>query len=317
MEESNKLLKLLESENEKIKSGLMTIQNNLSESVEFNSETKEIYKEVFAKFSGLVKASDSILENSKMLNSCLHETMNSANKMLISVKDISGFLKGIQGVAGQTNLLALNATIEAARAGEAGKGFAVVANEVKELSKQTSSLVVDVENTLQEIEVSSQSVELNMNKALEQSISNNDTLNQFNLDIQDTRQANNLAIHNIEKNSNRVFVTLAKLDHVIWKINTYLSILKKEPVFKFVDHHNCRLGKWYYEGDGSQNFSGVKSYGDLELPHSIVHNGTRDILEALERGEYNLDEFIKSIEVMEHGSDGVFEFLDLILKEKK
>lgn len=316
MSESQKLLELLESENEKIKSGLMTIQSNLSESVSFNAETKEIYNEIFSKFSNLVKASESILENSKLLNECLGETAESAGEMITHVKNISEFLKGIQGVASQTNLLALNATIEAARAGEAGKGFAVVANEVKELSKQTSNLVVDVENTLQKIEESSKSVENSMNKAFVQSDENNETLRQFNIDIQDTRTANNLAIQNVEKNSDRVFVTLAKLDHVIWKINTYLSILKKEPVFKFVDHHNCRLGKWYYEGDGRQNFSKVQSYGDLESPHAVVHNGTRDILESLEKGQYDLDEFIKSIEVMERGSDGVFEFLDLILKEK-
>jgi hypothetical protein len=47
-----------------------------------------------------------------------------------------------------------------------------------------------------------------------------------------------------------IFMSLAKLDHVLWKVNTYLSVNMNEPAFDFVDHHNCRLGKWYYEGDG-------------------------------------------------------------------
>jgi hypothetical protein len=54
----------------------------------------------------------------------------------------------------------------------------------------------------------------------------------------------------ISINTVNVFMSLAKLDHVLWKVNTYLSVSKGEPAFDFVDHHNCRLGKWYYEGEG-------------------------------------------------------------------
>ncbi|WP_127718271.1 methyl-accepting chemotaxis protein [Halobacteriovorax sp. HLS] len=313
---AEELLALMESENEKLKLGLMTIQSNLSESVNFNSETELIYKEVFDQFSELVSSSHKILGNSNTLRENLKETMNSANEMIDNVQEISNFLKGIQGVASQTNLLALNATIEAARAGEVGKGFAVVANEVKELSKQTTGLVQDVENSLDKINLSSNKVEQTMNRALQQSSENNIVLEKFNTDVVSTRENNNIAIQNVRKNSDRAFVILAKLDHVIWKINTYLSILKKKSVFQFVDHHNCRLGKWYYEGEGLNNFSQVRSYGDLEAPHSIVHNGTKSILEALEDGEYDLEKFVKAIEVMESGSEGVFDFLDLILEEK-
>lgn len=62
-----------------------------------------------------------------------------------SIADASGVIRSI---ASQTGLLALNATIEAARAGETGKGFAVVASEVKDLARQTTGSVDEIETTI-------------------------------------------------------------------------------------------------------------------------------------------------------------------------
>ncbi len=72
-----------------------------------------------------------------------------------AAEKIGEMSKLIGSIAEQTNLLALNATIEAARAGEAGKGFAVVANEVKELAKQTSDSVSQIDAIVQELQTES------------------------------------------------------------------------------------------------------------------------------------------------------------------
>ena len=225
-------------------------------------------------------------------------------------------LDEISSISEQTNLLALNATIEAARAGEAGKGFSVVANEVKELSKQTKGMVEKISTIIGDIKKGSTKVKDDMKSAHTKSDTIQETLNEFNGKIINTSQKNEEAISNTKKTNDRIFVSLAKLDHVIWKINTYLSIIKKEPALKFVDHHTCRLGKWYYEGDGKQNFSNTSSYRLLEGPHAIVHNGTKGILDLIIAGEYNLNKFIEAAEEMERGSLGVFQSLDQILTEK-
>ncbi len=316
-QQQENLLKVLELENEVIRENLVTIQGNLSESVNLNDEALSIYGEVDQQFQHLVKGSQTIKTNGETMREILEETVTSANEMIQTVNSVTKFLKGIKAIASQTNLLALNATIEAARAGEAGKGFAVVANEVKELSKQTSSLVATVEESLLTIERTSHDVETKMNKAINQSEENRETLEKFNEIVINTDTNNTKVMNNVSKNSDRIFITLAKLDHVVWKINTYLSILKKKPMFKFVDYHNCRLGKWYYEGDGKKSFAHTSSYDQLEKPHAIVHDGTKPILEALEKGEYDIGLFQNALKEMEEGSEGVFNFLDSILAEKR
>ncbi len=119
------------------------------------------------------------------------------------------------------------------------------------------------------------------------------------------------------KINDRVFMSLAKLDHVIWKVNTYLSVSKREPVFKFVDHKDCRLGKWYSDGLGKQYFSNTPSYSKLDRPHSIVHNGTKHVFETLSKdGDLDYLELINSFKEMEDASSNVFTLLDAILHER-
>ncbi len=80
------------------------------------------------------------------------QAMQVVESLAQAAQKVGEVSKLIGGIASQTNLLALNATIEAARAGEAGKGFAVVANEVKELAKQTSDSVQEIDSIIQEIQ---------------------------------------------------------------------------------------------------------------------------------------------------------------------
>ncbi|WP_431306276.1 CZB domain-containing protein [Sulfuricystis multivorans] len=47
-----------------------------------------------------------------------------------------------------------------------------------------------------------------------------------------------------------------------------------------VDHHNCRLGKWYEEGHGKQAFAQLPAYAALEAPHRQVHAGVQGAVAA-------------------------------------
>ena len=315
-EEMTRITEICLSENERLKQGLSTIQENLATSVELNQITLQEYEEMKRDFDRILQSADEILENTKVLTSWMEDTSESAARMIESTAHITGMLKEITSISERTNLLALNATIEAARAGESGKGFGVVANEVKELSKETSTVVEKASRIVQEVRASSEEVDKKMTQAKEQGVKNGQLMDDLHATIQETHARNEAAISNVIQNNDRVFVTLAKLDHVIWKINTYLSVLRKEPALQYVDYHQCRLGKWYYEGDGQTNFSHTPSYEELEPPHSQVHEETKRILELIEENPEGWDAFLESIEAMEKGSEGVFQFLDRILDEK-
>ncbi|CCE04402.1 conserved hypothetical protein [Bradyrhizobium sp. STM 3843] len=109
---------------------------------------------------------------------------------------------------------------------------------------------------------------------------------------------------------NRV-VRLAKADHVIWKKRLVdMSVgrlsLKADELS---DHHNCRLGKWYY-GEGSQRFAGNAVFRHLEQPHAAVHRHGKEAARLFGMGR--IDEALAEIGNVEKASQEVLADLDRI-----
>lgn len=310
------LLGVLEFENERLAAGLANIQKNLAESVEFNREVLGEFRQLEDDFGGLVSDSQKISSEIEHLNRTVDESKANTERMGLLMGNIRGLLKAIVSISEQTNLLALNATIEAARAGEAGKGFSVVANEVKELSKQTKGAAEDITNAVAQINAQSTLVNQSMDSSTNLCQEISEIMTRFDERLHATNESNRRSMQRVFGTNDRLFMVLAKLDHVLWKVNTYLSVLKREETFNFVDHHNCRLGKWYEQGDGRTHFSHLGCFKELESPHSVVHNGTRKVFEMLDYDEFNCPELQKALKLMEEGSEGVFRVLDRMLAEK-
>lgn len=316
-QERELLVRLIESEHERLVKGLQNIQGNLGSCVESNAIAAENYEKIQKDFALLVEQSKQVSDLAKKLKDEAAKSLEEVNTLDQSVNHIQKLLRSIEGISNQTNLLSLNATIEASRAGEAGKGFAVVAQEVKNLSGETKTTVAKITSAINEITNIGSSLKKNIEVTNDSSEEISSFVDNFSTMAENTERSNIKATNEVMSTNDLVFMSLAKLDHVIWKVNTYLSVVKKEKVFNFVDHHNCRLGKWYISGDGNKSFSNTKSYESLEYPHSLVHNGTGKVFELLDRGVTGIRELQKAIEEMEKGSDKVFSVLEEMLHEKQ
>ncbi len=315
--EARQVIEILRSENDKLRSDLMNVQASLAGSVEFNKRSTQLCSETEEVFADLAQESLQISSRTVEQSESISESRKLVDKASQQLADVNAAAALIKDLADQTNLLALNAQIEAARAGTAGAGFSIVAQEVKALSKETDSAVQKIEESVEAIEQTSNKISDRMRTLESSSNDIKTTVTQFNEQINQTQGRNTETLHRVINSSDSIFMSLAKLDHIIWKVNTYRSVIEQSPQFQFVDCQNCRLGKWYHEGEGQKGFASTPSFKKLEKPHAIVHNATKQLFDLLNEDSQNdFLQFADTLADMERGSVGVFDILDQMLKEK-
>ena len=233
-------------------------------------------------------------------------------------------LSVITGIADQTNLLALNASIEAARAGEHGRGFAVVADEVKKLSHHTKEAAIDVANTLQSFSDRVQEMTREADSASTLAESIKTKVDDFKASFNDFSESSNEVIKYVSYAKDKSFGLLAKVDHIVFKQNGYIAIDTKEPSIEHtavqVTHSDCRLGKWYFEGIGLEQFSKTSAYQSLNTPHKLVHQGVQETLNYAKLDWINdmsiRHKLLESVEGFESASVDVMRYVDEMIDEK-
>lgn len=117
---------------------------------------------------------------------------------------------------------------------------------------------------------------------------------------------------------NRLYTSLVKVDHIIFKSNAYAAVLDLDKDATFEDHKHCRMGQWYLS-EGAKRFGHTPSFQALDMPHERVHNAVFKNLEYVHSHSVtkhdNPKRILTNFEELEEASQELFTKLNTMLDE--
>ena len=278
------------------------VNNNIQSLAQIADENK----------TNITEVADSIAN----LLTLISQSNDAINTFAKRSNDIGNVIQLIINIAAQTNLLALNASIEAARAGEHGRGFAVVADEVRKLAENTHkatdeiSLVIQtMQQEITTIQVGSEEVYRIINETQGKIASFTDVFENLGNESVELHAAFNI----LQKS---LIVNVAKIEHILYKSNAYLSFKLFKPAQDFTKHAISHL---FEDADCQKVLFSLVSESEVDKSRQII---TRNITDALQKIDKELDSadiehIVTHLNAMEEASQQFIQKLDYAITQSQ